>query len=315
MPERYYSQPPKKHRLPFYFLLMLLIIVAAVKAADVHLPEIQLLYNQAVSVSDHTDNTVTAGSTQHPSESGEVSALESSLRYSSLSPAQKKVYLAMRDAVAKHREFVGLEQMMLKQEDFHEVWNAILYTDPYLLATGAIDSVIRTTNGQNLVISITFQYYMDAKTMQEQYQTTQELVKKVVSSTDGMNDLDKSRYFHDYLVLHASYSTDPNAPAVHNAYSCLSGGYCVCEGYTKAYKLLCDEASIPCDLVLGGIENTTDHVWNLNRLNGVWSHVDVTFDDPTGMPDDYISYSYFNLSTAEITKTHMIDQTENFPIP
>lgn len=57
----------------------------------------------------------------------------------------------------------------------------------------------------------------------------------------------------------------------------------VCEGYARAFKLVCDYLYIPCVLVSGN-----KHMWNFVQVdidgtgNSKWYLVDATWDDPTG---------------------------------
>ena len=119
-------------------------------------------------------------------------------------------------------------------------------------------------------------------------------------------------YIHDWLVMQNSYNTDP-PEAYHmrafEAVSALEGnrtGSCrpVCEGYSRAFKLLCDALKIPCILVTGeGTSGsiTAPHMWNYVRLGDTWYAVDVTWDDPTGLDDQgKISYAYFLVGSDTI---------------
>jgi hypothetical protein len=59
----------------------------------------------------------------------------------------------------------------------------------------------------------------------------------------------------------------------------------VCEGYARAFKVLCDELEIPCVLVDGEArsdryEKPGGHMWNYVQLDGGWYAVDVTWNDP-----------------------------------
>lgn len=59
----------------------------------------------------------------------------------------------------------------------------------------------------------------------------------------------------------------------------------VCEGYARAFKVLCDELGIPCVLTSGtarlNAEDTPEsHMWNYVELDGQWYAVDVTWNDP-----------------------------------
>lgn len=59
----------------------------------------------------------------------------------------------------------------------------------------------------------------------------------------------------------------------------------VCEGYARAFKLICDRLDIPCVLVSGVAINSGGsgaHMWNYVQMDdGNWYAVDVTWDDPT----------------------------------
>lgn len=208
-----------------------------------------------------------------------------------------------------------LNMSLWTKKEFLEVWKAVRYTDPLLLATGALENEFTYgVNRQKKVVSVQPKFELNKKTTKKYLKSTRKQVKKIAANTDGMNDRDKAKYFHDYLILHASYSTMLEEKVNHSAYHCLVNGYSVCDGYASAFKLLCDEAQIPCDVVLGQ-SNGGNHAWNLIQLDGAWYHVDVTFDDPVGMPEDYVGSQYFCLTTAEILKDHTIDPDETFPMP
>lgn len=95
---------------------------------------------------------------------------------------------------------------------------------------------------------------------------------------------------HDILAatnVYASGAAKDNKIA-HCAYSALvpNDGYDpVCDGYSKAFKVLCDLLGIPCVLVI-----SDTHMWNLVQMDdGAWYYVDVTWDDqPFG-----VNWNYF----------------------
>ena len=110
-------------------------------------------------------------------------------------------------------------------------------------------------------------------------QKVREVTAEVITS--GMSEKDKAAALHDWLTDHAYYDitfTHYDADGV------LLYGTGVCESYAKAYKLLLDAAGIE-SYILTGIATDSDgkteaHAWNLVKINGTWSHVDVTWDDP-----------------------------------
>ena len=97
-------------------------------------------------------------------------------------------------------------------------------------------------------------------------------------------------YFNDVLTAANAYNSAAwhgnLAGAADSAWECVSAlsgsagaSGPVCEGYARAFKVLCDRVSIPCVLV-EGYTNAGDHMWNYVQLDGSWYGVDVTWNDP-----------------------------------
>ncbi len=88
----------------------------------------------------------------------------------------------------------------------------------------------------------------------------------------------------------------------------------VCEGYAKALKYLLNRMKIPSRVVIGTAQNRKDsseetHAWNLVRLDGKWTHIDVTFD--AGFcSGDVMRYDYFGLCAEEIRRDHAYNEKE-----
>ncbi len=94
-------------------------------------------------------------------------------------------------------------------------------------------------------------------------------------------------YFHDWIINRTRYASELAGDAGtmrgseygFNIDGVFLMGEAVCEGYTKAYKLLCDRAGIECVSVYG-VARDENHSWNYIKLDGAWYLVDVTWDDP-----------------------------------
>lgn len=82
----------------------------------------------------------------------------------------------------------------------------------------------------------------------------------------------------------------------------------VCAGYSKAFKILCDKANIPCMNVVGtGVtsSSSSSHEWNIVQMeDSKWYMVDTTWDD--GKKNNSLtSYNYFLCGT----RTKMISNS------
>lgn len=104
---------------------------------------------------------------------------------------------------------------------------------------------------------------------------------------------DKVKAIHDYICSNVTYATgDLTVDAYQTAHSALTGDkITVCAGYSKAFKILCDEYNIPCILVSGIGGNSMNamgsHMWNYVQLDGNWYAVDCTWDDQSTIYYDY----------------------------
>ena len=103
---------------------------------------------------------------------------------------------------------------------------------------------------------------------------------------------------HDWLTLHncynpffaQGYSKDQIGDTPWSPLSALEGNTGqkapVCEGYSRAFKVLCKEMGIPCILMSGNARSNAQskgegHMWDYVQMeDGRWYAVDVTWDDP-----------------------------------
>lgn len=123
--------------------------------------------------------------------------------------------------------------------------------------------------------------------------------------TSGMSDEQKALALHNWLVNNADYDQDENNYHF-QADGVLLKGSGVCQSYTLAYLMLCRMAGLECEMVTGRV-GKIEHAWNIVKIDGVWLHVDVTWDDPYGQPP---STAYFLRDDAYmIASNHVWNST------
>lgn len=130
------------------------------------------------------------------------------------------------------------------------------------------------------------------------------------------SDYDKVRSLHDFLKSNLEYDTiaanshrpnDRKIAEAHNIIGALLKHKCVCEGFAKGFKFLCDKIGLECWVVSGKGSSSIGggpHAWNIVRINGYYHHVDVTWDNQYSDSSDIPNYGYLNLSDEEISKDH-----------
>ncbi len=136
--------------------------------------------------------------------------------------------------------------------------------------------------------------YQDAQTIVDTYNQMETDIARILSDCPSDAPVDEQlRYFNRVLTQTNCYNLSAvNRPGSMDPWKCVSAlrGSAdaegpVCEGYSRAMKVLCDRMQIPCVLVEGyAISNVHDnpgaHMWNYVQVEGQWYAVDVTWNDP-----------------------------------
>lgn len=147
-------------------------------------------------------------------------------------------------------------------------------------ATGKISSV--TVSGN--------ESWTGAKNCVEEFQNKVEDAVDRISAgfTEDMSDARKMKQIHDYICAKCVYQKGTYA---HSAYGTFYNGKVVCEGYAKAFKILCNRMGLTCVLGSGIVHKSTSdgaHMWNYVLLDGGWYMVDATWDDGNTLSNRYL---------------------------
>jgi len=123
--------------------------------------------------------------------------------------------------------------------------------------------------------------------------------------TEGIErPAEKVRAVHDWIVRNTAYDLEGyRRDDIRSVYFRPTGvidhGMAVCQGYADATKLLLDALGIETLVV-----HNDDHAWNMVKLEGIWYHLDVTWDDPVPDRPGRVRYEYFLISEARIGRDH-----------
>lgn len=123
------------------------------------------------------------------------------------------------------------------------------------------------------------------------------------------SDFYKELYIHDFIIGRCDYDNKVDnindSWSVFTAYGALVDRKAVCEGYSKATKLLLNKNGISCRLITGKSGNVL-HMWNMVKINNDWYHLDVTWDES----NKNVKYNYFNVTDEMINLDHQISYNE-----
>ncbi|MFD3262064.1 transglutaminase domain-containing protein [Paenibacillus lentus] len=179
-----------------------------------------------------------------------------------------------------------------------EAVNGALESDPY--TKYVVDRYTYSWKGTSGSAKITFQIHYRETAEQSAYVDGRVKVILEEIIKPGMNEHQKIKAIHDYVVLNMKYDEGLQK---YTAYEGLKTGEAVCQGYTLlTYKLL-QQAGINNRIVEGSAGGQL-HAWNLVHLEGQWYHLDTTWDDPAPDMPGVVKYGYYMRTDEQMRKTH-----------
>lgn len=245
--------------------------------------------------------------------------------------ARLKTVVTLKEPITFEASVVNgqFQQNEASTAAFNKLFQAVrqaylaLYSDypeiywPYAYSFGVTSDLndIKTSDGENwtgylygVEFTVTNQYYDGCVTGEANDPTllaykaqVEKIVDEAKKDTDG-SAYALAKYFHDYLCKELTYNYGSLTTGDLYPHTSVTAfvGYgdkkeksVVCEGYAKAFKVLCDKVGIPCVLVSGqGVTSSGAgaHMWNYVQMEDKqWYLVDATWDDQ----DSSLYYTYF----------------------
>ncbi len=199
-----------------------------------------------------------------------------------------------------------------------------------------------TLRGNDMILPLGDKDVMDTL-LAECQETAQAALKTIEEKYNGNpTKIEYVKEIYDFIVLEKQYKSSAMDQTMAGI---LTDAYTpVCASYALTFHYMCELAGIQTVVVHGEATNskgkTESHVWNMVNLGETvdystmktvsgkeidpadWYEIDVTWGDPTGADEDYIGYTYFNITTDEMTShtsgTKHIrstnDSYENYPV-
>ena len=290
--------PFKQYRLPLAAASMI-VIIAILVGASACSPRWYYRFREEPTVAPTTDvSTETEGRQSITNQYG----------YESLNDTMKKAYQVLDEYVQRDYS----ERFTLALNNGDELLNVVEayeqdHPEVFWLSNSSRYEYAAFSHG--LEVTLSFTYEGDA--LNEAKEDVENAVQSIIKGApENATDYEIELYLNEWIIYHCSY--DKDGPQRHNVYGSLIQGRAVCDGYAKAFQLLCQRMGIECATIEGTaaeFESRLDesgddgHMWNCIRLGEEWYHVDVTWNDG----DVHIQkFAFLNLSTEEIERTHSI---------
>ena len=192
----------------------------------------------------------------------------------------------------------------VKNEELTIIGNLV---NPYNNFTNI--SIYYDTSGK---VSLSISYLYDDDMVRE----TETFINSIIRETinDSMTTTEKMKALHDYIVTYSEYDNNyeqelklmgqGKLPS-NTAYGLYKNKLAICTGYADTMALLLDKIKVDNFKVA-----SETHIWNVVKLDGVYYHIDATWDDPTNNIFETLNDKFFMISTETL---HEYDQeSHNF---
>ena len=221
--------------------------------------------------------------------------------YPRLTEVQQDIFDKVYTAAMQGQEKVELPEHPL-YDDACAAMDALLLDCPELCALSGAYRVGYYQNKPQEAIYIELSYTMPIPAQRETVQAAGHMAEQAAG-----DEWQREETLHDLLCQQTTY--DMEAGNAHNAYGALVEGRAVCDGYAKAMTLLLRLSGLESGMVQGKVKSTGGaHAWNLVKVNGAYTWLDVTNDDQSAIT----TYFYFNLTDDWLARSYILE-TKNMP--
>ena len=254
--------------------------------------------------------------------------------YSTLDDCQKKIYNSVVNApIGTLTVTINFAKNEFMYSNFNgnylgDVMNAICLDNPgifyyggYSISNGYLYSGGTSISKMDYTITLSNTSTYTSSNIAGYYESLISGMKSI--SVDLSNRYNFVKSVHDYLCNNVYYPDTNSSDYIgnaHDAYGAIVEKRAVCQGYSDAFKLICDYYKIP-SVCLTGTGNGGAHMWNAVQMDdGNWYLLDLTWDD---RESSGIFYDFFlvGLNTVDtyfggnaFSVSHISDGAPNLPV-
>ena len=224
--------------------------------------------------------------------------------YSRLSEDEKDIYSRICQALLHFEPTLSVKGA--SSANIQKILNAVLFDNPVFFYLNSRRVMIAKSP---FGLQLMFCYDYSKSEADTMWQTAQSKIDDFMTHIKpGMKPLAKQIEAHRWMQQNIKIAEKPYDKTCFSLVGAVVKGACVCEGFAHAYKLICDRLHLASIIVTGTGHlpdgSTELHAWNITRINGITTHIDVTWDAIFGVG----AYDYFNLTDDEIAADHVFDR-------
>ncbi|MCR5214666.1 MAG: hypothetical protein K6E10_09630 [Eubacterium sp.] len=224
-----------------------------------------------------------------------------------------EIYNHILDGLSNYNKNIFIEKSLIDSQttSLTDILDYVFLDNPGMFFVDT--SITWFTYGQDEV-EITFIFHYENEEIIKLENKINNIVRSIIKIGEQANLSSKYEwelYLHDFLADKVDYEKgDLSYHKVHSVIGPLLFNRSVCEGYAKAFKLLCDAVNLPC-IILHGIaddkKTSENHAWNMVRIDKKYYHVDTTWDS-CNKNNGHVNHKLLNVTDYDIGKDHIWDR-------
>ena len=225
--------------------------------------------------------------------------------------------------------FYGVREANLKIDNSDYTYDQ---SDYYTAFYDKYESTVDGRENDHIYLSDTYYFSTEVSTSEELYWAVENKVTPIVVAgsraeaiyseakavlntiiKDDMSDYQKSLAIFEWICLNTVYDySDAESQFryygiyyTENPAYYLEGvfltGIAVCDGYSKAYSLMCNMEGIDCVRIVGSVSSGATmglHAWNKVLINGKYYAVDITWTELLSSDQEVLSHKYFLIADS-----------------
>ena len=201
-----------------------------------------------------------------------------------------------------------------------DIYYYVIGDNPALYYVDPTNVLLQHQRGDSQCVHVTYTEHYTPEQSRQVEQVLRMRVDEILSMLHDQAEGHPQVYkLYCHMMDHIRYDYDSVAPEdslsdleAHTIVGPLLNHYGVCAGYTKMFKLICDQLGIGCFYIRGeakGAHGWGLHSWNVVYLDGAFYHVDVTFDTAHYLSSGRKNCAYFLRGDAAMEKDHRWDRS------
>lgn len=236
--------------------------------------------------------------------------------YNNLSDKEQEAYRTVCAAFLSDADEFPKQIIVPKLSDneLENVYTALSYDNPEFFFLGNRCSMTKIGS----IYYFVPQYLMSKAEYENSWKQTSAAADAVLAGipSSAKTEYAKELYLHDWLVQNCEYDETLDTD-VYTMHGVLLNKRANCEGYSRTMQYMLRALGIKNYLAVGkAFGGTTQqdagHMWNIACIDGNYYNIDITWDDYSvtdvvDFPDNSVSHVYFNISSADLSENHSVD--------